>query len=309
MEKRDKDITTSPASVPFDDTDTSSYLEGDEVQARLDFGGLFSNRFTNIMLRYSPANGPTELYTATRYGKRYVLKGLKEQFRNDPIHNLALAKEFEIGISLDHPNIRRTLGLETVDGIGQAIVLEYFDGITLADYISSGAVTTATARMIAGQIADALVYIHSKQVFHRDLKPSNILVSHQGDVVKIIDFNLSDSDEFIILKNPAGSRRYMAPEQMDPKARPTAGSDIYSFGVILDELAAATGDDKLAEVADRCTARNPERRPQSVSQIRMPATHPSAMQSVSDFLSSKTLTYVMLCVCAALAAADIYMLF
>ncbi|MDE6395042.1 MAG: serine/threonine protein kinase [Duncaniella sp.] len=305
-DKLDKDKNTG--LTPPDSGDTSAYLDDGAADAQLDFGGLFSNRFTNVRPIYSSPNGATEIYTATRYGKRFVLKGLKEQYRNDPIYNLALAKEFDIGISLDHPNIRRTLGLETVEGIGRVIVLEYVDGTPLDTLLASGDLTVAEARSIATQTAGALGYVHAKQVYHRDLKPANILVAHQGNVVKIIDFNLSDSDEFVILKNPAGSRRYMAPEQQNLKARPSAVADIYSLGVILDELAAASGDDGLSAIAARCANPDPDRRPQSVDRIKLPASRPSAMQSLSSFLSSKTLTYVMLCVCAALAAADVYML-
>ena len=303
MDNSDKDIYET------DDPDESEYLGSDEaVEAQLDFGGLFSSRFTNVMHLYTSPSGPTEIYTATRYGKRYVLKGLKEQFRNDPIYNLALAKEFEIGISLDHPNIRRTLGLESVDGIGKVIVLEYIDGQTLDSLMVSGSLSASRARAIAEQTAAALGYIHGKQVFHRDLKPSNIIVSHMGDVVKIIDFNLSDSEDFIILKNPAGSRKYMAPEQLSPGARPSAVADIYSFGVILGELAAVNGDEELSAAAEKCTDGNPARRPQSVASVRLPASHPSAVQTLSNFLSSRVLTYVMLCICLALAAVDAFML-
>lgn len=305
-DKLDKDKNTD--LTPHDGGDTSAYLDDGATEAQLDFGGLFSNRFTNVMPLYSSPNGATEIFTATRYGKRFVLKGLKEQYRDDPIYNLALAKEFDIGISLDHPNIRRTLGLETVEGIGRVIVLEYVDGTPLDTLLAAGTLTVADARSIASQTADALGYVHAKQVYHRDLKPANIIVSHHCNVVKVIDFNLSDSDEFVILKNPAGSRRYMAPEQQNLKARPSAVADIYSFGVILDELAAASGDDGLSAIAARCTSHNPDRRPQSVDRIKLPACRPSALQSLSNLLSSKALTYIMLCVCAALAAADAYML-
>lgn len=291
-----------------DINESSSYLGSLAPDAQLDFSRLFSRQFSNIMPLYSSNHGPAEIYTATRYGKRSVLKGLKEQFREDPIYALALAKEFEIGISLDHPNIRRTLSLETVEGIGEVIVLEYVDGYSLETLISSGELTLYQARHIVEQTANAMAYLHSKQIFHRDLKPSNILVSHHGNVVKIIDFNLSDSDEFIVLKNPAGSRKYMAPEQQDPDARPSAVADIYSFGIVMGELAASTGDQELASVAAKCMNQSPGKRPQSLSQIKLPSSQPSAMQSVSNFLSSKTLTYIMLGICILLSAAIVYML-
>lgn len=296
-------------STIYDDDDSSGYIRSDSPGQQMDFGGLFSHRFSNIKLIYTSPLGPTEIYTATRYGKRFILKALKEQYRNDPILTMGLAKEFEIGIQLDHPNIRRTLGLETVEGLGKVIVLEYIDGCSLARLIDSGDIKNRNARTIVAQIADAIAYMHGKQVFHRDIKPSNILVTHQGNVAKVIDFNLSDSDEFIILKNPAGSVKYMAPELFEPGARPSAEADIYSLGIVFDEIAIATHDDDLARVAQRCTVREPARRPLDISRIKLPGSMPSAIQKLHNFLSSKALTYFMICLCLALAATIIYLSF
>lgn len=282
----------------YDDNETSDYLTDDDT-SQMNFGDLFSGRFSNITPLYTSPNGPCEIYSATRYSKRFILKGLKEEYRNDPINNLALAKEFEIGIFLEHPNIRRTFEFEEVDGLGKVIVLEYVDGQSLASLIESGGLSRTAGRQVMEQVADALSYLHHKQVFHRDLKPSNILVSHQGNMVKIIDFNLSDSEAFVVLKNPAGSRRYMAPELLLPGSKPTAAADIYSFGVIMDEVAFATGDEQLAETAGKCKRPDPARRPQSVDLIRLPSSQQSLGQSLSRFLSSKILTWILAAACVA----------
>ena len=282
--------------------ESSGYLTSDDTADQLDFDGLFSSRFSNIKLIYSSPHGPTEIYAATRYGRRYILKGLKPQYINDPIYNMGLVKEFEIGILMDHSNIRRTLSLEAVEEIGKVIVMEYVDGSSLESLIASGGLTVADGRSIIGQIADALSYIHSKQIFHRDIKPSNILVSHQGNVVKVIDFNLSDSDDFIVLKNPAGSKKYMAPEQLNTDAKPSAAADIYSLGVVMDEIAKLTGDELLAQAAQKCVNKNPNKRPASVSHIKLPVAGRSFAQSLSGFLSSKYLTYALTVICLLLAA-------
>lgn len=289
------------------DDESSEYLGLEGREKPLDFSGLFSNRFSNIVPLYRSADGPADIYSATRYGKRFVLKGLKEQFRDDPLYNLALSKEFEIGILLDHPNIRRTLSLEKVEGLGRVIVLEYVDGVSLADMLESGGLTVSSARNIVRQIADALGYLHSRQIFHRDLKPSNILVSRDADIVRLIDFNLSDSNEFVILKNPAGSRRYMAPELMKPDSRPTTAADIYSFGMVMKELASATGDSELAELADRCVKQDPDKRPRSVSALRIPSVN-SRLGILTRWLSSKTLTYILVFACIGLATLITYLL-
>ena len=101
MNKSRKENIDKPS---LKDTD-SAFIGINNLSESLDLGGLFSHQFTNITPVYSSSHGPTEIYSATRYGKRFILKGLKEQYRNDPIYTIALAKEFEIGITLEHHGI------------------------------------------------------------------------------------------------------------------------------------------------------------------------------------------------------------
>ena len=301
MENRDEYINRVPLSV--DENDSDSSIHADEESARLDFAGIFSNKFSNISLIYSSSTGATEIHTATRYGKRFALKGLKKDHLDDPISNMCLAKEFEIGISLDHPNIRRTLGLENVDDLGKRIVLEYIDGIRLSEMISEKSISPEKAGAMALQIADAVRYLHGKQIFHRDLKPDNILVAHQGGIVKVIDFNLSDRDDYVILKHPAGSKRYMAPELSEPDAMPTAEADIYSLGVILSDLADASGNRSLARAAALCMHPDPSKRMKGLDMID--ASYEKEYEKDTwgtQILSSKALTYILSGLCIMLAA-------
>lgn len=301
MEIRDNDNNRVPISVEDDDLDSS--IHTDEESDGLDFAGIFSNKFSNVSLLYSSSQGATEIHSATRYGKRFALKGLKKDHIDDPICNMCLAKEFEIGITLDHPNIRRTLGLENVDNLGKRIILEYIDGIRLSDMISEQNITSEKATAIALQIADAVRYLHGKQIFHRDLKPDNILVAHQGGNVKIIDFNLSDRSDYVVLKQPAGSKRYMAPEQSEPDAKPTAEADIYSLGVILSELAKKSDNRSLAHAASICMHPDPAKRIYGLDMIG--AYYPEKDEDSKlgkQILASKTLTYILSGICIILSA-------
>lgn len=228
--------------------------------------------FDNITPLYTSRSGATRLMSAVRYGKRFILKCLKEDFKYNPVYRTALSKEFEIGISLDHPNIRNTVGFEEIDGLGPAIILEYVDGDSLETLIRRGDITAQKAFAVLSQLSNALAYIHSKQVFHRDLKPANILVTHSGNVVKLIDFSLSDSNTFMVIKVPAGTRSYMAPEQLKQGAKPDVRADIYSFGVIAGELASLTGNRRLQKISKECTEANPGARPQSVCDIDIPSS-------------------------------------
>lgn len=247
--------------------DASGYMGSMDIG----FGGggkvLSNSGFADITELYVSNSGHARLFTATRYGKKYILKCLKEDYLYVPTYRTALAKEFEIGLQLDHDNVRRTVGMETIQGLGDVIIMEYVDGCTLKSLIDNGRLTKPLARKVASQLASALDYMHGKQIVHRDLKPSNIMLTYNGMNVKLIDFSLSDSDAFNILKNPAGTSGYIAPEQFNPEAKADAKADVYSFGKVLMDMANITGDKLMKRAAVACARRNAAERPDSVAAV------------------------------------------
>ena len=226
------------------------------------------NGFGHLSQCYISISGHTRLFTGTRYGKRYMLKCLKTDFLYTPIYRQALSKEFEIGQQLEHPFICRTIGMEEVEPLGTTIVMEYVDGDSLLTLLHKHLLTTDLAHKITHQLMDALEYMHNKQMIHRDLKPANIMVTHNGQNVKLIDFGLSDSDSFTVLKLPAGTSGYIAPEQLMPGAKSEPKADIYSLGMVIRDMAEETGDKELLRIAEICTNRNSQERPQSIAALR-----------------------------------------
>lgn len=289
-------------SRPSADEENSDFTGSLNESTPLDFGNFSSDRFCNIELLYSSHSGRMEIYSAIRYGRRFILKAIKESFRDDPVLNLVLRKEFEIGISLDHPNIRRTVGFEKVPGLGWAIVFEYTDGSTLDHAIANGRINKDNARTVALQLAHAIEYLHNRQTVHRDIKPTNILFTHSGNTVKLIDFSLSDSESYIIIKNPAGTRKYMAPEQLLPDARASVRADIYSFGLVLRQLAEIGNDRELRAIADTCAATDPERRPVSFSEVQIPRQADFRPAERLFDIDSPRLTKVLVVIAAVMAA-------
>jgi len=178
-----------------------------------------------------PCKGFNILCKAKRYGRWWVLKGLKKPYHQDENYKNLLHKEFDILISLQHPNIVSAYSMEEIPEMGTCIVMEWIDGITLEHW--SGKKTEGEGIFL--QLLDAVHYIHAKQIVHRDLKPSNIMITHNGNHVKLIDFGLSDTDDFAILKQPAGTPGYISPEQIVFQ-QADIRNDIFSIGCILEKI-------------------------------------------------------------------------
>lgn len=193
-----------------------------------------------------PCKGFNILCKAKRYGRWWVLKGLKEQYRQDKNYKNLLHKEFDILISLQHPNIVSAYSMEEIPEMGTCIVMEWIDGITLEHWNGK----KIEREGIFLQLLDAVHYIHAKQIVHRDLKPSNIMITHNGNHVKLIDFGLSDTDDFAILKQPAGTSGYISPEQIISR-KADIRNDIFSIGCILEKI---LPDKPYTAIIKRCKA-------------------------------------------------------
>ncbi|MBQ9509089.1 MAG: serine/threonine protein kinase, partial [Bacteroidales bacterium] len=160
-----------------------------------------------------PSRGYCRLYKAQRNGQWFTLKALKPEVAHDPVHQGMFEKEFNLMMQLNHPNVVRVYSREEVPGVGLGIVMEYVDGRTLEEFLTEKP-TQSVRESVARQLLEAIGYCHGKQIIHRDLKPSNVLVTYNGNRVKLIDFGLSDSDRYAVLKEPAYTKAYAAPEQL-----------------------------------------------------------------------------------------------
>lgn len=224
-------------------------------------------------LIYESGSGYCRVYSAVRRGRRIALKVLKPEYLDSAIHRDLLRKEYEIGHTLYHPNIASTLGFEDIDGLGPAIVMEFVDGITLEEYLTTNRTMKRDVAMaVTEQICDALSYLHSHQLLHRDLKPANIMLTHSGRYVKLIDFGLSDGTAFTDYKYAGGTRSYSAPEQLNEGIDNDPRIDIYSLGVIMQEMCRVHGGG-YGKTASRCCSDNPDKRPADVSKIPETVRH------------------------------------
>jgi len=228
-----------------------------------------------------------EIWRADKDGRFRIYKALKSEYVGDTVYERLLRKEFEIGYSLSHPNICEYYGFVNIPPLGNCIEMEWVDGYSLDTLLPRGAISKTLASKIINETCDALAYMHSKQIVHRDLKPSNIMLTYNGNNVKLIDFGLSDSDAHSVLKGSAGTQVYASPELI-AGGNVDYHTDIFSLGCVIDRLSPA-----YAKVARKCCQRDPSRRFQSALEVKQAINHRSRLPLGLAVASAITIVAVL----------------
>ncbi len=210
--------------------------------------GKTLNHFT-IISRLGKG-GMGEVYVAedSRLKRKIALKVLPEEMSNDPERLERFQREAEAIAALNHPNVVVIHSVEESEGV-RFLTMELVEGKPLSEIIPSTGLDLKSFFDIAIPVAEALSSAHQQGIIHRDLKPANIMVSYDGRV-KILDFGLAKRNRVNLdsqasdLETSArtgigivmGTVPYMSPEQAMGQ-EVDARSDIFSFGVVLYQLA------------------------------------------------------------------------
>ena len=119
------------------------------------FEGI-SQTFTDVeILSTSEVNVVAK---AKRYGRWWLLKGLRKEVAAEAGYQQRLRKELEILMLLQHPNVVAAYGMEVVEGLGRCIVMEYVDGVTLKEWLAEKPSRRMRIRVML-EIADAVAYV------------------------------------------------------------------------------------------------------------------------------------------------------
>jgi len=147
-----------------------------------------------------------------------------------------------------HPNIIRVLDYGTYLANNRNIifyVMPFFNN-TLRSKMKAG-IVKGDIFPIFMQLLDGIGFAHSKGVWHRDLKPENILIDTQTNQVVIADFGIAHFTHDIIVTSietkttdKLANFVYAAPEQRERNSIVDGHCDIFSLGLILNEMFTGT---------------------------------------------------------------------
>ncbi len=185
-----------------------------------------------FLKEYCERDEATSHVTLGTQGSREMVERFKEKFM----------KEARTISKLYHSNIVHVIEVFEENNTVY-YVMDYIEGSSLQDLIKTkGKLSESVAVDYIRQIADALDYIHKRNLNHLDVKPANIMVSRSDNRVILIDFGISkqyDSAGDQTSSTPIGlSHGYAPVEQYKPGGVSTFSpqTDIYALGATLYKL-------------------------------------------------------------------------
>jgi len=246
--------------------------------------------------------------------RRVAIKTLPPHLAMDAVVRERFLREARTAGRLSHPNIVPVHRADELDG-HVFFVMGFVDGESLAQRIRAlGRLDPRELRRELRDVASALSFAHEHGVIHRDVKAENILIERATGRALVTDFGIARLAEAAPLTSTGqvlGTVYYLSPEQVSGE-RVDARSDIYALGVVgylalsgrfpFDaELASAVliahvtktpppmhttatqCPRALADLIDRCLAKNPDDRFQTARDVV------DALDSIAGVVEAETI--------------------
>lgn len=220
----------------YDDSNDDSYADLDvdfetDLESEIDPESLLLDRYAVLGDAGQGAFGSVVIGWDTRIERRVAIKcmpledttGVLATHRgsilvdNRPFDTSSIAglEEARTAAKLSDASIVSIYDFE-VAGDMAYLIMEYVDGITLADLLAKypQEINSDIVAAVFKAVSHALEVAHKRHVLHLDIKPENVLIDHQGQV-KVTDFGLARlATEAGYGTAAGGTIGYMPPEQM-----------------------------------------------------------------------------------------------
>lgn len=245
-------------------------------------------------------NGRVFLARETRLDRLVAVKVLASELTGDRVARARFEREARAAAALAHPNAVSVYRFGFLADGMPYLVMQYVKGVTLEDRLAAeGLLPVPQARRVLAEVADALAAAHRSGFVHRDLRPNNVLCDEESGRVLVSDFGLAG----ILPRARGGEEAitgagemlcvpdYASPELLRGESA-SEGSDVYALGVMGYQLLAGSGpfpamraadalalhlnrpprplrslrpdaDEQLAELLERCLAKDPSKRPRA----------------------------------------------
>ena len=228
---------------------------------------IVSKDYENIKPFFASTHGNSRLFTASCNGRKVLIKALKADRAKDPKCRANLKEEYEITSQLEHKFIRKALAFETIQGLGDCLILEFIDGKSLAEHVRVGTLNEKQIKTVLIDLCDGLNYMHQRGIVHCDLKPENVMVTAGDGRAKIIDIGLPETEyktdrELLIKENEFIAPELIKGEECD------ARSDVYSLGKIIEFISERNLLSQFKSVATHCTQFSREQRFDNIMEVK-----------------------------------------